>query len=180
LDIKPLKYAFSSPEDEAAYCQKYALRVLNSRAVSVFELKMKMLRKGFSEEAAESVIDRLREASLLDDKAYTEELTHSYANRGYGRRRIDVELRRRGVYNEFSDTAQESYEELDTNEGEEDGGILCEKYLRKLLDRMHPDNEDEDEEFSLGFEERQTLRMRLLRRGFSSDEIEHAMKKLLI
>ncbi|MDR1821370.1 MAG: recombination regulator RecX [Oscillospiraceae bacterium] len=177
MDIKPLKYAFSSFEDEVEYGKKYALRVLNSRAVSVFELKMKMLRKGFSEEAAESVIDRLREAGLLDDKAYTEELTHSYANRGYGRRRIDVELRRRGVYDEFSETAQESYEELDTSGGEEDGGVLCEKYLRKLLDRMRP-NDDEDEP-SLNFEEKQALRVRLLRRGFSADEIELAMKKLL-
>ncbi len=75
-----------------------ALRYLGRRDHFRSELAEKMRRKGFEPEAIEAALDRCAGVDLLDDQKLARRFAEirSRAN-GWGPRRIEAELRRRGV-----------------------------------------------------------------------------------
>ena len=75
-----------------------ALRYLGRRDHFRSELAEKLRRKGFEEDAVEAALDRCEGANLLDDERLAGRFAQirSEAN-GWGPRRIEAELRRRGV-----------------------------------------------------------------------------------
>lgn len=82
------------------------LRALTIKPRSRAELVKTLLRKGFDEDLAETVVGRLEEIRLVDDEAFAESAVHSGHNyRGWGRRRLSAELRRRGIADEVAKTA---------------------------------------------------------------------------
>jgi regulatory protein len=74
-----------------------ALAVLARRAHSRFELKQKLLRRGFLLPAVESCLDDLTEGGLLDDAKTAASLASWRARTGKGRGRIASELAGKGV-----------------------------------------------------------------------------------
>ncbi len=75
-----------------------ALHLLGFRTRTVEEIRRRLIRKGFEEEAVEEVLQRLHELSYVDDRAYAVEYaTARVRTRGEGLYRIRADLRRRGV-----------------------------------------------------------------------------------
>ncbi len=73
------------------------LRILGARPLSRRELEKRLLEKGIAEADARAAADWLEEYGVLNDAEYACTLVRHYSRRGYGRRRIESELYRRGV-----------------------------------------------------------------------------------
>ena len=144
----------SSPE---AAKQK-ALSLLDKRDYSRCELLQKLREKGFADADAEAALDRLCELGFVDDARYAPIVVRHYAAKGYGRRRVQQELQRRGIPKELWDAAMEQMPEQDA---------AIDKLLRSRLRGADPDD-------------RAALKRAadaLLRRGFSWDEINAAIER---
>lgn len=102
-----------------------AARLLTSRALSVQQLRDKLLEKKYAPDIVESAVLWMQEHSMLDDGAYAAMVVRQYQKKGYGIKRIQQELRRRGISQEDMETALQSFEP-DTRQ------MLCllEKYIR--------------------------------------------------
>ena len=61
------------------------------------ELRARLRQKGFDQEVILAVIDRLQETSLQDDGRFAAQFAESAQTRGMAGRRIQAELRARGV-----------------------------------------------------------------------------------
>lgn len=138
-----------------------ALYLLGLRDYACKELEQKLYAEADPAVAA-SVVARLREVGLLDDERYAARLARSLSEaKHYPRRRIEQELRRRGV---DPLTAQTAAEELDGEDFEQALALLERKYYNKLND---PDD-------------RRRVTAALARRGFSYGAIRRAMDALEI
>jgi regulatory protein len=70
------------------------------------ELAEKLRRKGFDEEQLEAALDRCAEVDLLDDERLARRFAEVRSrSNGWGPRRIEAELRRRGVDRGTAETA---------------------------------------------------------------------------
>ncbi|HZU78038.1 MAG TPA: regulatory protein RecX [Dehalococcoidia bacterium] len=76
-----------------------ALLLLSYRQRSEDELRQRLRRKAIPEGAVEDAIERLRRAGLIDDAGFARAWVESRTSGpvGFGRRRIQAELRRKGV-----------------------------------------------------------------------------------
>jgi regulatory protein len=74
-----------------------ALGLLARREHSCYELKRKLLTKGFSRAEIEAVLVALIEEGLQSDERYTESYVRNRVNMGFGPRRISLELHQRGI-----------------------------------------------------------------------------------
>jgi regulatory protein len=113
---------------------EYALKAVAARALSVGELRQKLLRRATSEQEAERVVRRLRELGCLDDRR----LAEHYAvlrreNEGVGRIRVVHELRRRRVATAVAEqAAAKAYQGTDETRLIED--FLRRKYRKTPLE----------------------------------------------
>jgi regulatory protein len=73
-----------------------ALNILGYRARSARELRERLMRAGYAEEAVGQVVTRLEDLGYLDDEEFARDLTRAEA-RKYGPRRIYGNLRRAGI-----------------------------------------------------------------------------------
>jgi len=71
--------------------------LLASREHSRFELRNKLLRRGYDADEVEHVLDTLGEEGLQSDERYAEHYVELRRAKGYGPLRIRAELRERGV-----------------------------------------------------------------------------------
>lgn len=85
-----------------------AARLLTSRALSARQLRDKLLEKEYPPDMVESAILWMQEHGMLDDSAYAEMIARQYQKKGYGVKRIQQELRRRGISQEDAETALQS------------------------------------------------------------------------
>ena len=132
-----------------------AAKQLSYRALSISQLRDKLLEKGHEEQAADYAIAWLTERGMLNDRIFAESLVRTYTARGCGKMRIRQELTRRGVDRE---TADEVLEDFSADSGK----------LVSLLDkRLKGDLSDRKEiDKAVAF---------LQRRGFSWQEIRAAL-----
>lgn len=136
-----------------------ALYLLGLRDYACKELEQKLYTEATPETAA-AVVERLRQVGLLDDERYAARLARSLSEgKHYPRRRIEQELRRRGV---DPLTAQTAAEEVDGEDFEQALALLERKYYNKLSD---PDD-------------RRRVTAALARRGFSYGAIRRAFAAL--
>ena len=136
-----------------------ALYLLGLRDYACKELEQKLYTEAPPETAA-AVVERLRQVGLLDDRRYAARLARSLSEgKHYPRRRIEQELRRRGI---DSLTAQSAAEEVDGEDYEQALALLQKKYYNKLND---PDS-------------RRRVIAALARRGFSYGAIRRAFDTL--
>lgn len=133
-----------------------ALRILDRRDVSRRMLIDKLTEKDIPEADALEVADWLCDLGVINDERFAGLVVRHYAAKGYGRRRIEQELYRRGIGRELWDQALEELPETDET-------------IDRLLRARVKDPDDRDE-----------LRRHtnaLLRRGYSWDEIEAAIER---
>lgn len=138
-------------------CKKRAMRILNARDMSAGEMRARLAEKGESEEDAQAAVAWLCELRLIDDAAYAGKVVRHYAQKGFGKRRVLQELRRRKVPEEEWEAALENLPE--------DGGALDRLLRQKLGD-----------EFDRASLKRATDAM--ARRGYSWPEIKAAVERL--
>ncbi|MFD4369777.1 recombination regulator RecX [Rhodococcus sp. NPDC058521] len=81
-----------------AQAKDVCLRLLTDRARSRAELAERLEKKGFTEDVAHRVLDRLTEVGLVDDADFAEQWVHSrHTYSGRGKRALALELRKKGV-----------------------------------------------------------------------------------
>jgi regulatory protein len=147
---------FDPASVEAA--KKRALWLLDKRDYSRAELLKKLTEKGYAEETAAAAVDRLAELGFVDDARYAPIVVRHYAAKGYGARRVQAELQRRGIPKELWDAAMEEMPAQDES-------------VDKLLRSRMRGAESTD---------RAALKRAadaLLRRGYAWDEINAAVER---
>jgi len=144
-----------------------ALDMLESRARAVDELRRLLVRKGEPADEVDAAIARLRAAGILDDANFARQLARSKAlGAGLSRRRIQLELTRRGVARDISEQAIEDVfaeERVDEHEAIE---RVARKKLRTLAKLDAPS-------------QRRRLYGYLARRGYDADDISRITRQLL-
>lgn len=130
-----------------------AIGLLARREHSVFELKRKLLQKGFDESVIEPLLEDLQSKKLLSNERFAETYINMRKQRGYGPLRIAQELKERGVDNSLSTIYLDALED-------EWQSIMLQQYRKKFGNKPVGD-----------FREK-ARRMRFLQsRGYSSDLI---------
>lgn len=131
-----------------------ALHLLEQGDRTKKNLEEKLLKNGYPPEAAEAALAYVESFHYIDDKRYALSYIQNQSGRK-GRARIQMELRRKGVPQEYIDQAfQEMEEETDT-----------EAVIRELVQKKRRGQGPMDEK------EKQKLYGFLLRRGFSTSDI---------
>jgi regulatory protein len=171
LDIlERLQLRVGRPVTESlAALQTYdrALGLLAFQARSARDLRRRLVQKGEPESHVDAAIARLTASGLLDDAAYARQLARSkVASQGASRRRLQQEMFKRGVAREVGDEAIAEVFEDELVDEEEVIERVARKKLRSLA-RLDPDAR------------RRRLYAFLARRGYESDDIRRAMKRVL-
>ena len=83
--------------EQVTAAQNAALRLLGVRERSQMELRIRLKRKGFSPDAIVAALGRLEELRLQSDERFAERYAEASGSRGNSQRRIQQELRARGV-----------------------------------------------------------------------------------
>ena len=133
-----------------------AFRILEMRDHSAYELKNKLVQKGEDPDETEECVAWLEEMGVIDDGRYAAAVVRRYVAKGYGAGRIRLELSRRGIDRELWDGA---FEEMP--EEKEALDKMVQAKLQTLPDRK----------------ELKKFTDKLLRRGFSWDEIKEALDR---
>ena len=156
-------------EEEGAALAAYdrALNMLAFQARSSRDLKRRLVQKGELESNAESAVQRLVAAGLLDDAEYARQVARSkVSGQGASKRRLQQELFKRGVERSVADDA---IGEVMSEEGVDEGEVV-ERFARKKLR-------------SLGALDAPTRRRRLYaylaRRGYDGEAIRRVMERVL-
>jgi len=145
--------------DEMERIRKRAVQLLDRRAMSAKELMDKLTQKGEDPHQAEDAVHWLVEIGLLCDASYAEQVVRHYGDRGYGRRRIQQELWRRGVSRDLWEVALETLPE------ERDD---LDRFIQAKLRGEIPDRREE-----------KRVADALARRGYTWDEISAGMRRYL-
>ena len=136
-----------------------ALYLLGLRDYACKELEQKLYTEATPEVAA-AVVERLWEVGLLDDERYAARLARSLSEiKHYPRRRIEQELRHRGISSMLIQTV---LSELEGEDYEQALALLQKKYYNKLND----------------LDSRRRVTAALARRGFSYGSIRRAMDEM--
>ncbi|HST57407.1 MAG TPA: regulatory protein RecX [Longimicrobium sp.] len=152
--------------DRTWQAREAALHLLAVRPRSAVELARRLRMKGYGAEVAEEVIGRLRELGMIDDAVFAGMLARDRVRlRPQGSRRLENELRQKGVDEETARTAiRETMEGEETDERE-----LARRAAAKWKPR--PDEEPD--------RARRRLHGFLARRGFDGDVIREVMDETL-
>jgi regulatory protein len=139
-----------------ALAKARALRIINARPMSREELRKRLVEKGETPENAEECAEWLCQMGLINDTEYAGSVVRHYAAKGYGASRIKQELRRHGVSRELWDEAMEQMPEQD-------------EYLARFLRSRLSDPGDRAQV--------KKVSDALFRRGYSWDQIKHALNE---
>ncbi|BBZ04967.1 regulatory protein RecX [Mycolicibacterium chitae] len=94
------------PAKRAEQARALCLRLLTVRARTRAELAEQLSKRGYPDDIAATVLNRLVEVGLLDDADFAEQWVRSRRiNAGKGRRALAAELRTKGVDDEVIDDA---------------------------------------------------------------------------
>ena len=108
-------------EDQLQFkrARERALRLLALRARSRAELQKKLAEREFTKSAIDRVLENLGELGYLDDEAFAvNRARHLAVNRLYGNRKIEEQLREKGIDREAAQAAiREVREEFPELEG---------------------------------------------------------------
>jgi len=91
----------TSEDNREEHARALCLRLLTARARTRSELEEKLAKRGYPDDIAATVLDRLAHVGLVDDADFAEQWVRSrHANAGKGKRALAAELRNKGVDNE--------------------------------------------------------------------------------
>lgn len=131
---------------------------------SARDLRRRLLLKGEAEADVDATIERLTAAGLLDDAAYARAFVRSkVSSQGFSRRRLQLELAKRGVARDVAEAA--IAEVLHDDDVDESANI--ERVARKKLRAL----EGLDEET-----QQRRLYAYLARRGYDVDDVRAVLK----
>jgi regulatory protein len=137
--------------------RKKAMDLLMRREHAVAELQKKLIAKDYDIDIVAEVVERLANEGLVSDERFTEAFVRYRRNNGYGPRRIQSELRERGV----SEKIQSTY--LDS------GDPQWFEHAALVQSKRFGDSLPED------FKERARQARFLQYRGFTSDQIREVL-----
>jgi regulatory protein len=150
-------------DPEAA--REAALKLLERTRRTRSDLTRRLREKGYAEPVVAEVIERLAGVGLLDDAEYAHAfLVERWGRRAAGWRRLEQELRRRGVAGEDIERARARFEQ---EQGGADEVRLASRVVAQAARRyaaLEPRVR------------RQRLYALLARRGFDSETIEQALR----
>lgn len=145
--------------DDAERAHESALRMLTARAHGEQELYRK-LRQKYDAAAAQSAVDRCKEAGLIDDTAFAADLAESLTTRkGWSPERVKMELIYRGVDKE---TAENTVSALD---------IDRDSVMIELLTKMKITNQSSEKDKARAIR-------RLLNAGYDFLEVNHTLENI--
>ena len=133
-----------------------AAKLIGHRPQSRRELLDRLKKKGIAEQDALDAADWLEDLGALDDAAYACTVVRYYSQRGYGRKKLESELYRRGVPKDCWEDAMREAEPA------EDG---IARFLSSKLRGRDPNDPKEIKRVSDA----------LLRRGYSWNEIRNGL-----
>jgi len=111
----------------------YAYKLLEYRDYTHDELIKKLMEKGCEEEPSEYAADKLQSLGYINDRRRAESVFERYKTR-YGRDRIEVEMRKRGISKELTEEILEEFYD-DSSLGEESAEREINRKLKgKTLD----------------------------------------------
>ena len=152
--------------NEAERAYERALTFLEKRDRTEREVFLKLSAAGFSEEAAETVIEKLRDAGLVNDLDYAERYLEVLVLKGRGRLRISAEMRRKGLPEELVRNTLE--DRLST----EDELVMAAEAAKRMMSGL---TEDTDPRKAAA-----KVNRKLVSLGFSYGVIGEAMRRLRI
>ncbi|MBQ8159350.1 MAG: regulatory protein RecX [Clostridia bacterium] len=141
-------------------CMKTAGTILSSKDYTEKELRQKLLRIGYRPLTVDMTINKLLELHFLDDAAYAKRYVEGYAEQRRGKRRIAMDLRKKGLGQEDIDAALELVDPDDELQH-------AQEIARQKLQRI-PDGEDPRKTT-------QKILAMLARRGYSYDTAKEAI-----
>lgn len=126
-EVNPEKLAEASAESERTVAFDKAAHYLGVRPRTEKEMVTYLTGKGFSEQTVADTLRKLKEYGYIDDADFCRVYVEAYKHKS-GVRKLEAELRNKGVAREIIDKAlQEAFE--DTDEQAEAAKRLAEKYL---------------------------------------------------
>ncbi len=156
-ELSEEEYQELRDDSSAASARSRALRMVGARAMSRKELTGKLLEKGETERDAEAAADRMEAIGAINDREYAGMIVRHCAAKGWGKRRIQDELYRRGVPKELWDGALEQLPEQDD---------AVDRYITLKLRGSLPDQK-----------ELKRVTDGLSRRGYSWTEIREGLER---
>ena len=107
-------------EGDVSACRDKALRLLDKKPHSVYDLRRKLRTRRFSEDDIEEVIADLERLGLLDDEALARSFCEQKLSAAppLGRKKVFYELRRHGISSETAEAALADVWEQDGREAE--------------------------------------------------------------
>lgn len=152
-------------EDESYRARKKALNLLAFRQRSTGELEERLRRAGFSEPARAAALARMQKLGYLDDEAFAMSFARErLGGRGHGRRRVLLELGRKGIPPPL---AEQVVADVAEDRDEVDDALTIARKRAHALRRLEDPRKKRDR-----------LWAHLLRRGFESDVIRAALDRL--
>jgi regulatory protein len=160
----PARLAEADRSSDIGACREAALRLLERQRRTRADLERRLRDKGYAEAAIVEVLDRLASVGLVDDLEYARAfMAGRRARRAAGARRIEQELRARGV---SADDIAAASARLDA----EQGGMDELAAARKVVAQADRRNRGTEPRLR-----RQRLYALLARRGFDSETITQAL-----
>ena len=140
-------------KESSSKAKEFALKLLSFRPRSKRELKNRLKKKGFGQEVAEQILDRLEELNLIDDHKFALLwVEEKLKNRPTGRKILEQELYLKGIEKEIiQEVLDKTFSEID----EKDLALKLFQKKKKQYLKL-----DEDTA-------KRRLNNLLLRRGFS-------------
>ena len=137
-----------------------ALRMLAAMDRTEAELRLRLLKKGFSEEEAEAAVSEMKELGYVDDCRYARSYVRSRCGEK-SRMQILYALKEKGIERDRIEEALD--EEMPESEI---------PLIEKLIAKRAPDPEETDRR------ERERIAASLCRKGFKIQDIRKAMDNL--
>ena len=153
--------------DDLESVRQAALRLLERTRRTRSDLDRRLRDKGGSPEQVAEVLERLASVGLVDDVEFARAfLAGRWGRRAAGWRRLEQELRRRGISTDDITTARTR---LEAERGVTDESALARRAIEQAA-RKYATLEP--------WERKRRLWALLMRRGFSSDAIEQALREV--
>ena len=149
----------------SANCREATLELLERTLRTRHDLERRLKEKGFAAGEIAATLDRLTEVGLVDDVEYARAwLAGRWGRRPSGWRRLQQELRAKGVSQEDAERARELLSERGGAPDEVQSAAKLAAQARKRYARLDPQVQ------------RQRLYALLARRGYDSDVIRRALE----
>lgn len=156
LELDDDEYTSLCSECSLSLCKARALKIINARPMSRAEMRKRLTEKGETPENADECADWLCRMGLIDDVQYAGSVVRHYAAKGYGEQRVKQELKRHGIDRELWEDALSQMPEQDS-------------YLERFLRTRLCDTGDRAQV--------KKVTDALLRRGYSWEQIKHAINE---